>query len=216
MTNEELVERIKKGETEKTAELWNRVYKLIRMRSNKWLNGRESVNGYSADDLIQTGFFAFLKAIEYFEPEKGSSFALVLWFQLSTAFTYALQQNRKEESRDPLNRSTSLDIQKGDNNELTLEDMVIDESATQEFRDIENLLTHKQLQAVLYPILDSLKISEQEVIYCRYWLGMTCREIAPQYNVSFQRINQIERSALKKIVNHPDAHRLSSFANLGD
>lgn len=214
MTNEELAERIKNGETERITELWDQVYKLIHMRAEKWLNGRESVNGYSVDDLMQTGFFAFLKAIEYFEPGKGLSFVSVLWFQLSTAFRLALQLNRNEESRDPLNRSTSLDNQIGDNNAPTFEDMVIDESATQDFHDIENLLTHKQLQAVLYPILDSLKMSEQEVIYCRYWLGMSCREIAPQYNISFQRINMIEKTALKHIVNHPDAHRLSSFVNV--
>ena len=215
MTNEELAERIKNGETEKIPELWDQVYKLIHLRAEKWMNGRESVNGHSVDDLMQTGFFAFLKAIEYFEPGKGSSFAMVLWLQLSTAFRRVLQLNRNEESRDPLNRSISLDNKIGES-DGTFEDMVIDESATQDFHEIENLLTHKQLQAVLYPILDSLKISEQEVIYCRYWLGMTCREIAPIYKVSFQRINQIEKSALKHIVNHPDARRLSSFAYLGD
>lgn len=67
MTNEELVERIKNGEPEKIPELWDQVYKLIHLRAEKWLNGRESVNGHSVDDLIQTGFFAFLKAIDYFE-----------------------------------------------------------------------------------------------------------------------------------------------------
>ena len=213
MTNEELAERIKNGETEKITELWDQVYKLIRMKAALWLGRHESVNGYSVDDLIQTGYFAFLKSIEIFEPGRGA-FVTILCWQLSKVFRLALQLNRNEENRDPLNRSNSLNNNIIGESRETFEDLVIDESSTQEFCDIEDMLTNKQLQAVLYPILDSLKMSEQEVIYCRYWLGMSCREIAPQYNISFQRINMIEKTALKHIVNHPDAHRLSSFVNV--
>ena len=209
MTNEELAVLIKNGSTELTEKLWNRVHKFIRQQAARYVGKGDSRNGCTIDDLIQSSYPAFIEAIAYYDPdnEKGGSFLKALSFFLSRAFATALCGN------SVLNQALSLDseIASGTTNEesdSTLLEIVEDENASSAFDVVENELIQERMRSILYPLLDSLPIPEQEVLYARYWLGMTCAETGKQYGISRQRIHQIEQRAFENIRCRPEAHYL--------
>jgi len=55
---------------------------------------------------------------------------------------------------------------------------------------------------------------ELEIIKLRFGIGqphgdaMTLRKIGEQYNVSIERVRQIEANGLKKLSNHPEMQRI--------
>ena len=208
MTDEELATLIKAGNTERIPELWAKVEGFIRSRAAKLLGDCQCRNGCTIEDLLHSSYPAFIKAIEYFDPdnEKGGSFLKALSFFLPKSFTAALGQNSRHVD-SVLDQAVSLDLrvnQYDDEDDSTLLDFIADDSAVQSFFKRENAVIHENVCNVLYPILDSLSIPQQDVIYARYWLGLTCAEIGQLYGVSRQRIHQIEQSALESIRSHPE------------
>ena len=76
MTNEELVFAIKGGDTGRMPQLWEQVRRFVAMKAKQYYyTCDERVrNRTTEDDLIQSGYFALLKAIDYFKPETPYSF----------------------------------------------------------------------------------------------------------------------------------------------
>lgn len=109
--------------------------------------------------------------------------------------------------KDPVSLNNTLN----DEDDGTLEDLVADTSAEDPNEAIDNELLSKQLHA----LLDTLTSRERSIIIARYGLNSqrpkTLEELGQEYNLSKERIRQIEQQALRKFRNPNRANLLKAY-----
>ena len=109
--------------------------------------------------------------------------------------------------KDPVSLNNALN----DEDDGTLEDLVADTSAEDPNEAIDNELLSKQLHA----LLDTLTSRERNIIISRYGLNSqrpkTLEELGQEYNLSKERIRQIEQQALRKFRNPNRANLLKAY-----
>ena len=110
-----------------------------------------------------------------------------------------------------MNDTTSLDIVVGDDEDVTIESFVEDESAPTAFTSIEDA----DRSAAIQNILNTLSEREKVVIMRRFGIGSsraeTLDEIGKDFGLSKERIRQIEATALRKLRNPRRANVLKNF-----
>lgn len=110
-----------------------------------------------------------------------------------------------------MNDTTSLDIVVGDDEDVTIESFIEDESAPTAFTSIEDA----DRNAAIQNILNTLNEREKVVIMRRFGIGAsraeTLDEIGKDFGLSKERIRQIEATALRKLRNPRRANVLKNF-----
>lgn len=110
-----------------------------------------------------------------------------------------------------MNDTTSLDIVVGDDEDVTIESFVEDESAPTAFTSIEDA----DRNAAIQNILNTLSEREKVIIMRRFGIGSsraeTLDEIGKDFGLSKERIRQIEATALRKLRNPRRAKVLKNF-----
>jgi len=102
---------------------------------------------------------------------------------------------------------TSLDITLNDEDDTTVGDLVADE-----VEDFGKNVFQEQISHQIQEVLDTLEEREQDVIKMRFGIGranpMTLEEIGASFNLTKERIRQIEDKALRKLRNPVRANML--------
>ena len=130
-------------------------------------------------------------------------------YQLSTMIDVPLGKIKTLMSvaKDPF----SLDAPVGDESESNLGDFVEDTETLSPYDTFQ----HEQLSALLEDVMVDLSDREKKVLKMRFGLGMrndlTLEEIGRQFEVTRERIRQIEAKALKKIRNGDFSEKLKTF-----
>lgn len=105
----------------------------------------------------------------------------------------------------------SLEAPVGDEDDSSLGDFIADESALQPL----DSAIHKNLRETCTKILSSLTPREERVLRMRFGIGMntdhTLEEVGQQFNVTRERIRQIEAKALRKLKHPSRSRKLRSF-----
>ncbi len=105
----------------------------------------------------------------------------------------------------------SLEAPVGDEEDSSLGDFIADESALQPL----DSAIHSNLKEPCPRILASLTPREERVLRMRFGIGMntdhTLEEVGQQFNVTRERIRQIEAKALRKLKHPSRARKLRSF-----
>ncbi len=105
----------------------------------------------------------------------------------------------------------SLEAPVGDEEDSSLGDFIADESALQPL----DSAIHTNLRETCTKILSSLTPREERVLRMRFGIGMntdhTLEEVGQQFNVTRERIRQIEAKALRKLKHPSRSRRLRSF-----
>ena len=94
----------------------------------------------------------------------------------------------------------SLDNPVSNDRDSTLRDFIEDRQYTSPDKNAE----HKLMEADIKNALDTLEKNEADIIRCHYGLGckaMSLKEIGTRYNLSKERIRQIEERALARLRN---------------
>ena len=201
MTNEELVLIIKNGNDELLPSLWERVERFAVSKAKIYYNSHSQLCaavGVVLDDLQQEAYFAFLDAVRYYDPEKDLLFISYMGYPLLNAFNGLCGQRTAKDREDPLSKSKSLNTPIGED-DLTLEDMLEDETAGNAFCNVEELDYTKRLRSDLEQCIDTLNHNQQEVIRCRYFSGMAFRDIAERQNVKEKLCRSRETEALRSL-----------------
>lgn len=103
-------------------------------------------------------------------------------------------------------RTTSLDLPIGEDEDIPLGELVQQEDEI----SIEDIVAAKMLREQLEEVLDTLTDREQKVLRLRFGLldgrARTLEEVGRKFNVTRERIRQIEAKALKKL-RHPSRSR---------
>jgi len=99
-------------------------------------------------------------------------------------------------------RTTSLSTAINDEEDATLEDFIKDPNQS----SIYDNVTNKFIKEYLFEVLDTLTPRERKVLVLRYGLEdgkpRTLEEVGKQFNVTRERIRQIEAKAIRKL-KHP-------------
>ncbi len=105
----------------------------------------------------------------------------------------------------------SLESPVGDEDDSSLGDFIPDESALQPL----DVAIHTNLKETCTRILASLTPREERVLRMRFGIGMntdhTLEEVGQQFNVTRERIRQIEAKALRKLKHPSRSRKLRSF-----
>ncbi len=105
----------------------------------------------------------------------------------------------------------SLEAPVGDEEDSSLGDFIADENALQ---PVDSAI-HTNLKETCTSILSSLTAREERVLRMRFGIGMstdhTLEEVGQQFNVTRERIRQIEAKALRKLKHPSRSKRLRSF-----
>jgi RNA polymerase primary sigma factor len=119
-------------------------------------------------------------------------------------------QELKTISREPV----SLDLPVGGDGESALRDLIEDRGV----RPLADALFESSVREETAGVLRTLDPSEEKVIRMRFGIGHdrehTLREIAQQFNLSHERVRQIEAHALRRLRNPESAHRLRPLMSI--
>jgi len=113
-----------------------------------------------------------------------------------------------------INRFTSLDKKVGEDEDTELSEFIPDEKVK-----IEDDFISKDTQKLVMELLDKCDLTDREISILNLRFGLngkdrlTLKEIAKMYNVSRERIRQIERRALEKIRNSPSIKEIMESRN---
>jgi RNA polymerase sporulation-specific sigma factor len=155
MTDEELIEALRKGENEIIDYLMNKYKNLVRKKAKALY-----LIGGDTDDLIQEGMIGLFKAVRDYRADKESSFYhfadLCIARQLYTAVEAS---QRKKHS--PLNSYIPLYTDSGDSDDLNLENAL---SSMDELNPEKMVIYQENLKAFQKKVSDSLSSMEKEVL----------------------------------------------------
>ncbi len=129
--------------------------------------------------------------------------------ELAKRLSMPLEKIRKvmKIAKEPI----SLEAPVGDEEDSSLGDFIADESALQPL----DSAIHSNLKETCSKILSSLTPREERVLRMRFGIDMstdhTLEEVGQQFNVTRERIRQIEAKALRKLKHPSRSRRLRSF-----
>jgi len=110
----------------------------------------------------------------------------------------------------------SLEMPVGDEEESEFGQFIADEAAESPYDRAAEILTSDALREAL----ENLSYRERRVLELRYGLGgeppRTLGEVSRTFNVSRERIRQIERESLRKLQALPETERLGAVGEAGD
>lgn len=204
MTNERLARLIQNGRKDLIPELWERVQKLLYMRSEQSykLNlERFARCGVEVWDIKQASYFAFLEAVRAFKPDSGYKFTAYLSYPFKTAVNELTGCRTSRTINEPLNNSTSLDkpLDSSEEGVITLLETVADDSSLDFIDEMETASTGDTVRAVI----DTLKEPYKGVITARYFERLTLQQSAEKLSMSREKARQREAKALRILRQNP-------------
>ena len=198
MTNEELVKAVRQGRNE-YREIWERVEPFISQQAARLLRSYGGyIPGVGIDDLIQSGYFALIAAVESFDESRGKSF--IGWLALSLKVTFAETCGYRTSRREPLNAAISLDAPIGDEPDAALLiDLLPDLTASDDFTDAEERIYQQELHAALEKAISILPPQAAAIVRGYFWNGQTLEAIGQGQGISTARTAQIKNAALSRL-----------------
>ena len=212
MTNEQLAELIGQGGNDELLPLlWEKMRKLYIQWSGKYYTAHKErcdLCGVTADDIRQESYLSMLDAVKSYashtEEHTDTAFTSYCLYPFKTHAAELIGIRTRSAYNEPLNQYiTSLDnplTDKDGETDDTLLTLIPDNEAEQPFRDIENADYSRLIRETVAKELKE-KPKELDVIERRYYKGETLTHIAADYEVSRERIRQIEYKALRRLRN---------------
>ena len=195
MTNEELAVSIAQGREDLQLRLWEQVRAFVRMKARKTITLSGGAGGVTLDDLEQAGYLAMLRAVEKYDPARGS---------FLSCLSYALQQEfasaggYRSTKRDPLDSSLSLDapVQGGedDGDALTYADTLEDPQDV--YAEVERACYTEQLHEALDDAIERLPPLRADIMRAHFWDGESRVSIAAERGISPQYASRCIHGAL--------------------
>lgn len=214
MSKEELAELIQKGDTKWIPLLWEQVERLIQWKANRFYcshQDRCGRYGVTVEDLIQEGFFAFLKAVESYNPQSGYTFSTFLTYPLKNSFNAMVGLRTQKEYKDPLSNAISLSAPTADDESIELSDAIPDEQAQEAFQSAETSDYIRRLRHDIDTVLSRLNEDERQTIRTVFFGNRKLTQAAALVGVDYSRIRAIHAHALRKMRNPAIGRELRKY-----
>ena len=157
---------------------------------------KKYVNYPDQDELISLGAIGLMKAVDSFDPSKGSMLATYASRCIENEMLMAMRSYKKRSQDVSIYDSMGADK---DGNDMPIIDLLHTEE-----EDVYKRLDQELTQKVLFSVLDkTLSGREKEIIVSRYGLcgrePSTQQAVADKMNISRSYVSRIEKKALKKL-----------------
>ena len=213
MTNEQLAQRIKDGDTSAITPLWEGLRLLLYRYANRYIalmRERCAACGVTVDDLIQESYFAMLDAVDAWTPDSGYKVTAYLKFPLKNRFNAMC--NIRGARRDALNQCSSLDAPLSDDtDDFTLIDTIQDTAAGDAFDDTDNRIYTQQLRTDLDAALDTIPPDRAAAVRSMFFDNLPLKQIAEASDVSFQMIRTRSANGLRDLRRGAAYTRLKAY-----
>lgn len=200
MTNEELAITIQEGQQEQIAVLWEQVVRFIRFSAMRWKAAHPD-SLPDVEDLIQSGYFALLKAVHYYSPDREYSLISLLSLTLKTAFADAAGLRLRSQRRALKMQITSLDVPLGgdDENDL-LADMLADPEAEKPFEHLELSEEQHMIREGLNDAAERLLSAKQRLVLDELLAAdLRVSAVASANHMSVQTVSRLKGEAFWKL-----------------
>ena len=212
MSNEELVERVRNGDEALIPQLWEQVERFISMQARRYLRAAEergNASMFEVDDLVQEAYFAMLRAVDYYDAERGG-FLKILELCCKTAFAEVAGYCRSGQRSDAMNRSISGDVLLVDDGDITLLDTIPADGPM-----VEDVATATMYQQQLHDVLDralaGLTTKQETILRHRYYRGETQDTVAAGLGCTHANVSDQERAALRHLYDARALNGLGEF-----
>lgn len=186
----EYLNRLKHGDQEAREKLITHNMRLVAHVVKKYSGSAET------DDLISVGSIGLIKAINTFNPQKGTGLATYTARCIENEILMLLRANKKFKNDVSLNEPVGSDK---DGNELTLIDLLCAKEE-EVFQRVDKSIEREKLLNTMKTILTKREFT---VMCLRYGLKgsrtYAQREVAAMLKISRSYISRIEKKALEKL-----------------
>lgn len=221
MSNEELVELIQQGETDRLPELWAQVEGLARYHANRYTKaitrgGVDTNRGELFEDFFYgCGWPALVAAVETFNPDAGGAFST--WY--SYYFKREVYRLRGWRWRvdaktgqggtvelDAMGRAMSLNTPlSNDRDAGELQDIVADPADC--YEDADRCIYLEQLHEALESALNTMPDELSDTLRRRFYDGQTLAEVSEDVHINPENVRMRESKALR-CMRHPRVTRV--------
>ena len=167
------------------------------MHANRVSRALPSTAVCDFDDLYQSGYFAMLQAVEYFDSDSGYSFNTYFNICHKAAMAEASGFRTAKQKKDLTRFAKSLDAPISDDDETTLGEVTAD--SRDPIKDLENAMYIEAAGKAIRSLLDLLTEHEREVVERHFFAGERYTEIAKGMKITKQRVNQLKDAAFRKM-----------------
>lgn len=199
LTNEQLAAAIRGGETDLLQVLWERTEKLIKMLIMRNVKFKRLPNSVDIEDLLQCGYFALLRAVEAYKPDKGLKFNTYLNFHVKNVIREELKQAEQLKEF-----SYNKTVQSSDD-EIELIELMTDENAEE---DIYSRLELTDTQRIVAEAVEKLPPNTREVIRLHYLKELSYTDIAKLNGYSATYASALGRDGLRTLRKNKQLRRL--------
>lgn len=183
MSNEELVALIQAGDRDRIVELWHQVRRMVYKQAARWAG----LGGTTIEDLTQAGFIAMLRAVDSYDPSRGTKFSTHLFQRLRAELSAATGYNSKRSWFDPLQSAVSLDAPLTDDDDSdTFADLIPDPAA-------EAAIEGMDIRLGVAGVLAELPEEQRKAVYDKYWCDL--------------QVDARTHAAAMKRLRHPDCSK---------
>lgn len=192
MTNEELVCLAQNGDMTAIEQLYTQNRGIIYSSCRRF----SVFYGYEIEDLMQEAYFILLKAVRAYSEDSGYKFTSFLSNSLKWYFPRYIRQDKNRKDL------CVLDAPISEEGEITKADLLPDETA--EFE--EDATYNADMSRVFGIVKDAMENENNgemkyNVLHDIFADGHTKTALGKKYNLSTERIRQIERDALRHLRN---------------
>lgn len=220
MSNEELVEAIQAGETERMGELWEQVNGLVKWKANRIMTPLSLKNnpcGVELEDLLQSGYIAMVAAVNSYEADNGK-FSTWFMYHLQKEFADITGYRTKQGQCEPLNLPYGMVAEldrplSGEADSAPLSELIPDERAAATMGDVEERLYREQLHEALERAMTEISTERADVLRRRYYEGETFAEVGARKGVTTERARQLERDAIREMRKPQCRRHLNEFVD---
>jgi RNA polymerase sporulation-specific sigma factor len=148
------------------------------------------------DELISVGSIGLIKAINCYEPNKGTTLATYAAKCIENEMLMALRSGKKHSNNISINDVIGTDK---DGNTLSLKDIIIDSGG-----DVEDAVSYKMGKERLIKVLKKL-LDEREFTIMKHRYGLesaparTQKEVAAALGISRSYVSRIEKKVIGRL-----------------
>ena len=191
LSDEELIEKIRLGDSEAQNFLLDKYKNLVNMKANRFF-----LIGGENDDVLQEGMIGLFKAIQSFDEEKNNSFKTFANLCIERQLISAIKTSNRQKHL-PLNSSFSLNTSAFDENDDTSVLEVLDAKFVED--PLDTITKREYFEDIENKIDQALSSFEKQVLD-RYVQGESYVDIAQKLDSPVKSVdNAIQRIRKKAI-----------------
>ena len=192
MTNEELVAAIQGGQTDLMEFLWKQNEGFVVGMAIAWKRAFETHSDFDAEDLVQSGWFALLDTVSYFDPgREDCSFLSLFKLCLRQQFRSVIGiRTSKRDASFFASLSLNSPVNADDPEGITLVDTVPDPASTALYEAMEDASEREHIHDTMSAVAGEVLTGQQLEIYRSLLAELRCSDIGRENALSGERIRQ--------------------------